>query len=276
MTTVRILRWAAPLVVVLLLCGSGTYLVQPSTVQAADPSPSMADDLQQGEPGSSSQLEDLYEALRPESLRTESGDTTFEHGGSAIGFEYDLVNRSDGSVVFPYLEYGDSWFYLAGTEQTWIERLGRDPSISCVPEAGRKGTWYAAGGQLLVAGEPVTLGPGESLARHTRLPASTTACFEAGKYRYHIEYKPLDGGLDDVIAEVTVDLTFEEAGPAAPTPRPSHHVRSPKPTTPPTSTLDAPVRTPGDRLLPGLLAAVAGVLLATVAERRRVAGRSRP
>jgi hypothetical protein len=275
MTTVRMLRWAATLVAALLLCGAGSCLVQPSTVEAADPSPSMADDLQQGEPGSRSQLEVLYKALRPESLRTLSGNTTFERGGSIIDFEYNLVNRSNEPVVFPYLEYGDSWFYLAGTEQRWIERLGGDPSISCMPWAVRKGTWYAAGGNLISTLEPVTLGPGESQMRYTRLYPDWTACFEAGKYRYHTEYKPLDSGPDDAIAEVTVDLTFEVDGPAAPTPRPSHHGQSPEPTTPPTSTLDAPVRTPGDRLLPGLLAAVAGVLLATVAVRRRATGRSR-
>ena len=150
------------------------------------------------------------------------------------------MNGSTSSVILPYVPYGDEWWYAAGTIQTWLERLGPDPSTDCLPSAARKGAWYATGGWINVAGVPVTIPPGGSMPTtlQGQLWPELTACLPPGAYRYHVEYKPLESeDLDDVLDQETIDLTIV-AGPPdalspAPTPSPTPRI-TPKPTPTPT------------------------------------------
>jgi hypothetical protein len=142
-------------------------------------------------------------------IRTTTAGTAFSQGDS-IEFLLDLVNTSDQPLVIPLTNFFGSSFHLVGTQQAWIERLGPDPTIPSIPPIiGRKGTWYASGGAIIaVEGLPGnTIPPGGRITRQASLLYST-AGFPSGRYRFHVEYKPLSGGLFDVIAEVSLDLTI--------------------------------------------------------------------
>jgi hypothetical protein len=149
-------------------------------------------------------MDDIYAALHIENLRTESGATSFPVGTN-IRFAFDLVSDSRRPLVVPFdTQFG---FYLLGTQQTWILRLGADPSLP-MPFSGRKGDWYAAGGSIIVATD---------LDKHQRvvfdatfplLSDLPTPGFPPGTYRYFVEYKPVGGGLNDVIQTVQIDITL--------------------------------------------------------------------
>ena len=156
-----------------------------------------------------SSLEEIYGALRPQNLRTTTGGTTFAQGDSPV-FLLDLVNTSDQPLVIPLTNFFGSTFHLVGVKQAWLERLGADPTIPSIPSIiSRKGTWYASGGEILaLEGLPGnTIPPGGRVTRQAGLFYST-AGFPSGRYRFHVEYKPLSGGLFDVIAAVSLDLTI--------------------------------------------------------------------
>ena len=154
-------------------------------------------------------LEQIYAALRPDDLRTATGGTAFQQGDFAE-FAFDLVNTTDQPLVIPLTDFFGRQFHLVGTQQAWLERLGPDPTISSIPPIiARKGTWYAAGGEI-IAVEGL---PGDTIAAGGRVPRGaaifySTSGFPTGRYRVHVEYKPLLGGLDDVIATVSLDITF--------------------------------------------------------------------
>lgn len=158
---------------------------------------------------SPSSLAEIYAALRPENLRTTTGGTAFSQGDS-VELLYDLVNTSEQPLVIPLTDFFGSSFHLVGTEQAWIERLGPDSTIPSIPPiVGRKGTWYATGGAI-IALEGLTantIPPGGRVTRQVTL-IHPTGAFPSGRYRFHVEYKPLFGGLFDVIAEVSLDVTF--------------------------------------------------------------------
>lgn len=194
-----------------------TQMVRPTPAASLVPPGSPSSD--QAASTDWSLLEPLYPALRPENGRTSNDRPTFT-AGETVELTYDLVDHSAEPVVTPYLDFYGSSFYLTGTEQTWIERLGPDPTIGCMTSAGRKGTWYASGGSIIASLEPVTVAPGKSYSRVTDLYSIDTGCFESGRYRYHIEYKPLEGDESDVIAETVIELTFVTPDPS-PTPSPS-------------------------------------------------------
>jgi hypothetical protein len=152
-------------------------------------------------------MDDIYAALRYENLRTETGVTTFV-AGSQIRFNVDLVSHSHRPLVVPLNSDFGRDFYLLGVEQTWVLRVAGDHSLP-LPRAARKGDWYATGGAIIVATE---------LDKHNRfvygqvfqrfLALDSTTGWPAGAYRYYVEYKPLNGGLNDVIQTVQIDFTL--------------------------------------------------------------------
>ena len=186
----------------------------------------------------------VYEALRLDPLRTSTGSTTYQQG-DPIDLETALVNRTSTPMILPYVDTDDDAYYAAGTMQTWIERLGSESEMECLPNAGRKGAWYAAGGWIEVSTVPVTIQPDASLDPlfQSSLSPDLTRCLPPGDYRYHVEYKPLEGELDDVNDAVSIDITITagEGTPSTPTPRPSP---SPSPTPRPIPTLATPSPTP--------------------------------
>jgi len=158
---------------------------------------------------STSSLEEIYAALRPQNLRTPTARTAFD-AGDALEFQYDLVNTSATPLVIPLTDFFGASFHLVGSEQSWLERLGPDPTIPSIPAViGRKGTWYASGGAIsAVEGLPGnTLPAGGVVPRGASVFYSTDE-FPTGRYRFHVEYKPVFGGLYDVIAETRFDFTI--------------------------------------------------------------------
>ena len=178
----------------------------------------------------------VYDALRPERLRTTDGLASYPQNGE-IAFRFELVNRSATPVTLPLVDYYGDAYYAAGTIQTWLERLGPDAEVDCFPGAGRKEHWYATGGWIAVSGIPVTIQPGDSLPSlfDTSLTSDQTSCLPPGDYRFHVEYKPLAGELEDVIAVRSLIFTIGGAdaslSPASSAPPPP----SPVPPTPPPS-----------------------------------------
>jgi hypothetical protein len=182
----------------------------------------------------------VYDALRPERLQTTDGLASYPQSRE-IAFRFELVNRSARPVTLPLVDYYGDTYYVAGTIQTWLERLGPDAEVDCFPRAGRKEHWYATGGWIAVSAIPVTIEPGSSLPPlfDTSLSSSQTSCLPAGDYRFHVEYKPLDGELEDVIAvrSLTFTITGGEASgspapTASPSPSPARPTPSPSPVAP--------------------------------------------
>lgn len=158
-------------------------------------------------------LSRVYEALRIQGLRLEDGASLAGSAGS-VHVRFTLVNASSAAVRLPLVALDGAVSYAAGTVQTWLERLGPDPAISCLSGAARKGAWYATSGWRQTSTEPVSLDPGEAMPPRfeTILGPSVTDCLPPGDYRFHVEYKRLDGGLDDVVDEAAAD--FAVVGPS--------------------------------------------------------------
>jgi len=159
--------------------------------------------------GPPSSLESVYAALKPEGLRTSDASIVYRRG-QQIDMHYELVNRSGSQISLPHVNHFGDWYWAAGTLQNWIERLGSDPTIDCLPRAGRKGTWYAAGGWIKVYGYPVVLEPGDSLDSGASVYPSLTACLPPGTYRYHVEYKALAEDDRPPLAEQVLEFTLTE------------------------------------------------------------------
>jgi hypothetical protein len=53
--------------------------------------------------------------------------------------------------------------------------------------------------------------PGEGTTVTYGLSAFQTACLPAGRYRYHLEYRPLDAGIEDVIAALVLNVELRDA-----------------------------------------------------------------
>jgi hypothetical protein len=172
----------------------------------------------------------VYDAMRPERLSTATGMTSYPQGAE-VAFTFDLVNRASASVTLPLVDYFGSAYYAAGTIQTWLERLGPDTDLDCFPNAGRKDGWYATGGWIAVSAVPVTIKPGGSLPSlfDVNLSSEKTACLPPGDYRFHVEYKPLAGELEDVLAQTSMTFTIGDQS-ALPPPAPVAPTQSPVPT----------------------------------------------
>jgi HYR domain len=148
-----------------------------------------------------SSMGDIYAALRMENLAPSSGSTMFT-SGDYVYFAFDVRNTSSTPLVVPEnYDYG-RLFYLVGVLQTWVERLGPDPTIPSMWWAGRDGNRYAAGGEIFAVSSN-TIPAGGVIQRSEAL---NTAGFPAGHYRYYVQYKRLwpDGG--SVIQTLTVDI----------------------------------------------------------------------
>lgn len=166
---------------------------------------------------SPSTLEEIYAALRPASLVTTTGETAFQQG-DPVSFRYDLINTSSTEpLIVPVTDFYGTLYSVVGTQQSWIERRGPDPTIPAIPPIiAKKGTWYASGGLLLF----VCLPPGGGGCPGYTIPAAgaleraalllhSTEDFPSGFYRFHVEYKPVfNSGLYDVIAGVSLDFTI--------------------------------------------------------------------
>jgi hypothetical protein len=162
-------------------------------------------------------LEELYMALRPEDLAALDARGTFI-AGEEIWFRYKLVNRGATELVVPLIDFYGDLFYLAGSEQAWVQRLGEDPSIPCLPAPASDAQGrYAAGGQILAFPGPPGphIAPGDGLVRDSVL--YDTSCLTAGQYRYFVEYRTLaeDGAIEpgvfggSVLRSVSVDFAIE-------------------------------------------------------------------
>ena len=182
----------------------------PTPTQTSAPPPPVPPPTSEPSPG----LDEVYEAMRPQNLRTSTGSAVITRGASGILFVYELVNTSAGTVAVPLTAWNSLSGYLIGAEQTWLEALEPGADLSaCLPGAGRKETWYATGGRIAgVLGPPGNVvSPGRGSSRWLSIGPELSSCLPVGAYRYHVEYKPLDAtGLDDVIAEAAIDLEIRD------------------------------------------------------------------
>lgn len=155
----------------------------------------------------------VYAALRPQNLRTVTGPTTFVRGAD-IPFAFELVNTTTAAVSVPISNSTVGQGRWLGVVQTWIEPLAAGVSLTgCAPQLSQQGARLAAGGRVLAfvshaAGQPFAAGDG--LTERTQLQGQLTACFPAGQYRYHVEYRAMDSAADDVIAATSLDLMLRE------------------------------------------------------------------
>jgi hypothetical protein len=153
-----------------------------------------------------STMADIYAALQIENLAPLTGSSVFV-SGDQVYFTYNLTNTSASALVVPLNTDFGAPFHLVGDEQTWVERLGPDPTIPSLAYASRDGNRYATGGEILVedgAFPNDTIPAGGSLSRYTVL---YTTGFPQGRYRYYVEYKRLFSDGDGVVQTATVDIT---------------------------------------------------------------------
>lgn len=183
----------------------------------------------------------VYDAMRPEGLRTADGGSSYSHGDE-VGFRFELVDRAVTAVTLPLVDYFGSAYYAAGTIQTWLERLGPETDLDCFPKAARKDERYATGGWIAVSAVPVTIKPGGSLPSlfDVNLTSEQTACLPPGDYRFHVEYKPLGGDLEDVLADRSLEFAITDASAS---PRPTPTPIAPTPSPPPLTPSPSPVAT---------------------------------
>lgn len=148
-----------------------------------------------------STIEFIYNAIKLENLKTDR--TTYASGDDVI-ITYELVNRSDETIVVPEnTDYSQS-YYLVGTIQRWIERLGNDNYMPF--STAKEGNKYAAGGEIIPVTfykDGTTLKPDESIPLKITL---NTANFSEGTYRFYVEYKKLEG---DVLQTASTEFKIQ-------------------------------------------------------------------
>ena len=115
-------------------------------------------------------------------------------GEAELVFRYQLVNRSDDELELPpNTEYARP-YYLFGSAQLSIERLGKDPAIPGISAPfERSDGYYATGGMELVLDfvpGRYKLEPHESVEYEGRLDISS---FPPGEYRLTVIYQTLPG-----------------------------------------------------------------------------------
>ncbi len=163
------------------------------------------------DPRSDALLAQVQAVLRPMNLRLEGKvmvDPPIPH---PLMFAFEMVNTSSTTLAVPRLPGGEqpaAWF---GTIQAWLEPLGTDDDLStCLPWAERKGSWYAMGGSPSVLPRYVLdhgIAPGEGTTMYRPVPSEWTACAPAGRYRLHVELRPLvNVTAGDAIATTSVDF----------------------------------------------------------------------
>jgi hypothetical protein len=140
-------------------------------------------------------INDIYQALKVQNIRTKGNHFS---PGDVVTVTYNLVNTAGETLQVPLNHTYSNPYYLVGSQQHWIERLGRDSKIPSMPtRIARVGSRYAAGGRIIRT-KP-TISAGESLSMQQRIQ---TQGFPPGKYRYFIEYKQLEN-------EILQTKTFE-------------------------------------------------------------------
>jgi hypothetical protein len=148
-------------------------------------------------------MDNIYNALRLENL---VADKAYYTSGEDVVFSYKLTNVSSQTLVIPENNDYSRSFYLVGTIQTWIERLGSDnnsPSIS--DETWRNGARYSSGGSIIDVGpDKRVIEPGESIPLEfiLRFFLRLTS-LHPGMYRVYVDYERLDGS---VIQTLSVDI----------------------------------------------------------------------
>ena len=156
-----------------------------------------------------SQMEQIYNALKIENLQT---DKSIYTAGEQVEATYDLVNRSDSTLVIPLNTDFSQPFYLVGIRQHWIERLGPNSTIPSIPaNIARDGARYAAGGAIIPTDGSFPdhrWPPSASIAFSSPLGYDTSD-FPAGTYRFYTEYKRLFADGSGVIQTETVDFMIE-------------------------------------------------------------------
>jgi len=151
-------------------------------------------------------INDVYAAMRIQDLAPASGTLQFV-SGDQLNFTSNLVNTSPDPLVVPTSNRRSTPLYSVGVVQTWVLRLGPDPTIPSLSSSGRDGDRYATGGSVITADYWF---PDGVIPSGGSLPLSTTTLdttgFPDGQYRYYVEYKPLASGAH-VIQSASLDIT---------------------------------------------------------------------
>lgn len=152
-------------------------------------------------------MEDIYASVQIENARL---DKSVYYPGELVQFDYEFVNHSSDTLIVP-LYYGGFQYprHLAGGDQRWIERLGDDKTIPPLEGIGRgrKGSWYAAGGEGIQT--HCEMLPGWSFAGGLHGYGMDTTDFPLGDYRLYAEYKKLDDE-NTVVQTVAIDFTIAQ------------------------------------------------------------------
>lgn len=137
------------------------------------------DDTAQVKPPPKDEKPDIYKDLKISNARLGKGPYK---SGDVLTFSFDLVNNGSTEIAIPADKSGKRTEYPAGIRQSWVERLGDDPTI---PIKGRRqGRKYAVGAESLLVDAAVPVGKTYRYSATLR-----TDGFAAGVYFYSIEFK---------------------------------------------------------------------------------------
>ena len=153
-----------------------------------------------------SSMNDIYAALRIQNLVPANGSTQFV-SGDQLYFNFNLVNTSANPLVVPLKKEHGATAYFVGGQQTWVERLGADPTIPSLSGAARNGNLYATGGQLWAVDGAFPDGTIPAGGVVPSFVALDTTGFPPGQYRYYVNYERLGGNAKSVIDSATIDIT---------------------------------------------------------------------
>lgn len=148
---------------------------------------------------STSLMDLVYQSVKLEDILT---DKPSYKSGEEVKVSYQLVSRSGEVLNVPENNEYSQPFYLIGSIQRWIERLGSDPTIPGL-SGGRDGAKYASGGEIIPIEryiDKISLQPSESIPFTFSLD---TTGYPVGKYRFYVEYKTVGG---TVLQTATVDF----------------------------------------------------------------------
>lgn len=128
---------------------------------------------------------DIYQSLKLANAQLGKGPY---RAGDPLTFTFELANTGTTPLTIPEEKGGKPGEHSAGVRQTWIERLGDDPTI---PIKGRRqGRKYAVGADSFLVDAVVPVG---KTYRYTAIVK--TEGFTAGVYRYSIELKKPGGDV---------------------------------------------------------------------------------
>jgi len=150
-------------------------------------------------------MQDIYAALRVQNLAPANGSTQFV-SGDQLYFNLDLVNTSANPLIVPLKKEHGATAYWVGTQQTWIERLGADPTIPSLSGSARDGNLYATGGSLWAVDSAF---PDGTIPAGGIVPSSValdTTGFPPGQYRYYVNYVRVNNSRL-VVDRATIDIS---------------------------------------------------------------------